>query len=246
MPVFSDGLGLSVTASSEEAAAAFGSTVDGYVRFTRDTGDRLKGALTADPDMPLAHVTKGYFMKLFGTKAMALRADKALGTAKELSSRIALTEREQGHLAALDAWCAGNIDGAADAWEGVLLDHPTDILALRLAHFAHFYAGDGTKMRDSVARVLTSWDRAQPLYGNLIGMYGFGLEESGDYRRGERKGSTGSRASSRTGAPSTISASTSGGTARCSIWSATSSIPYWNSMTARSPATLRLTNISTW
>ena len=94
MPVFSDGLGLSVTASSEEAAAAFGGTVEGYVRFTRDTGDRLKGTLTADPDMPLAHVTKGYFMKLFGTKAMALRADKALGTAKELSSRIAITDRE--------------------------------------------------------------------------------------------------------------------------------------------------------
>lgn len=186
MPVYSDGLGLSVTAASEEAAAAFGGTVEGYVRFTRDTGDRLKDTLTSDPDMPLAHVTKGYFMKLFGTKAMALRADRSLGTAKELSAKIAITDREQGHLSALDAWCAGNIDGAAAAWEEILLDHPTDMLALRLAHFAHFYAGEGAKMRDSVARVLPSWDKSHPLYGNLIGMYGFGLEESGDYRRGER------------------------------------------------------------
>ena len=186
MPVFSDGLGLSVTASCEDAAAAFGGTVDGYVRFTRDVGDRLKGALTADPDMPFAHVTKGYFMKLFGTRAMALRAARALGTAKDLSSRIAITGREQGHLVALDNWCAGNIDGAADAWESILLDHPTDMLALRLAHFAHFYAGDGDKMRDSIARVLPFWDPSHPLYAHLIGMYGFGLEESGDYRRGER------------------------------------------------------------
>lgn len=186
MPVYSDGLGLDVTAASGEAASAFGSTVDGYVRFTRDVGDRLKDTLTADPDMPLAHVTKGYFMKLFGTRAMAARADKALGSATELYARIDTTEREKGHLAALGAWCAGDIDGAADAWERILLDHPRDMLALRLAHFAHFYAGSGARMRDSVARVLHAWDKTHPLYGNLIGMYGFGLEEAGDYRKGER------------------------------------------------------------
>lgn len=186
MPVFSDGLGLEVTAASDDAAAAFGATVDGYVRFTRDVGDRLKETLTSDPEMPLAHVTKGYFMKLFGTGAMALRADKAFGTATDLFARIDTTEREKGHLAALGAWCAGDIDGAAAAWERILLDHPRDMLALRLAHFAHFYAGEGGKMRDSVARVLHAWDKSHPLYGNLLGMYGFGLEEAGDYRKGER------------------------------------------------------------
>ncbi|WP_420404937.1 tetratricopeptide repeat protein [Nisaea sp.] len=186
MPVYADGLGLDVTAASGEAASAFGSTVEGYVRFTRDVGDRLKDTLTADPDMPLAHVTKGYFMKLFGTGAMSVRADKALGTATELFARMETTEREKGHLAALGAWCAGDIDGAADAWERILLDAPRDMLALRLAHFAHFYAGSGARMRDSVARVMHAWDKSHPLYGNLIGMYGFGLEESGDYRKGER------------------------------------------------------------
>lgn len=186
MPLHADGLGLDVTASSEEAAAAFGSTIDGYVRFTRDIGDRLKGAMRLDAEMPLAHVTKGYFLKLFGTRAMALKASSALIEAKDLASRLDVTEREKGHIAALEQWCAGRIDRATAAWEEILLDHPTDMLALRLAHFSHFYDGNGRKMRDSVARVMHAWDKTHPLYGNLLGMYGFSLEEYGDYRKGER------------------------------------------------------------
>src|SRR3546814_19666780 len=66
--------------------------------------------------------------------------------------------------------------------------HPKDAFALRLAHFNHFYAGESRKMRDSVARVLPDWNAADPDIGFLHGMYGFALEETGDYVRGERYG----------------------------------------------------------
>lgn len=186
MAVHADGLGGTLTAASEEAAAALGETVSAYIRFRRDIGDRLKGTFALDPDLPLAHVVKGYFMKLFGTAAMAAKAKSALGDAHARFQRIDTSDREKLHLAALEAWVAEDIDRATDAWERILLDHPRDVLALRLAHFCHFYAGEGRKMRDSVARVLPAWSPADPLYGNVLGMYGFGLEEAGDYRQGER------------------------------------------------------------
>ena len=58
---------------------------------------------------------------------------------------------------ALGAWTAGDWQGAIGCWERILLDHPTDLLALRLAHYGHFYLGDPRRLRDSTARVLPSW-----------------------------------------------------------------------------------------
>jgi hypothetical protein len=43
-------------------------------------------------------------------------------------------------------------------------------------------------MRDSVGRVLDSWDEGVPGYGFVLGCYAFGLEESGDYAAAERAG----------------------------------------------------------
>ena len=183
-----DCYGLVCTARSAEAVALLDGVVDAYVRFSRDAGDRLKAAFEADPDMPMAHVARGYFFKLFGNDVMAGRARRGLDSARETVSRIGATDRERMHLAALDAWCREDIDGAIDLWERILLDHPLDIFALRLAHFSHFYSGEGGKMRDSTARVLPHWSSGHRHYGNLLGMHAFGLEESGDYRRAEQYG----------------------------------------------------------
>ena len=75
-------------------------------------------------------------------------ADKARQLVKVVSAR------ECEHLAALDAWCAGDMIECTTRWEGILVDYPRDILALRLAHFCQFYAGDSIAMRDSLARVM--------------------------------------------------------------------------------------------
>jgi hypothetical protein len=45
---------------------AYDATVDAYLGFARDTGDRLKATLKADPAMPLAHVLRGAFFLLMG------------------------------------------------------------------------------------------------------------------------------------------------------------------------------------
>lgn len=53
---------------------------------------------------------------------------------------------------------------AADVWEEILLDHPTDMTALKFAHDAYFYMGAQLPMRDSVIRVLPHWKPHIPLY----------------------------------------------------------------------------------
>lgn len=180
--------GLSYTTRSPEAVQAFDGMVSSYLGFGRDIGDRLKQVLAADPDMPMGHVAKGYLFKLFGSGAMAERAKSALATAKTRADADGVTDREALHLAALEAWCAEDIDRTTDCWERIAVDHPKDALALRLAHFNHFYAGEGRMMRDSTARVLPEWSDADPDYGYLLGMHAFGLEETGDYARAEAIG----------------------------------------------------------
>lgn len=57
-----------------------------------------------------------------------------------------------------------NFPKAADVWEDILVDHPTDMLALKFAHDAYFYMGAQVPMRDSVARVLPYWKPHIPLF----------------------------------------------------------------------------------
>jgi len=188
MPRVEGRYGLVYTTDMPESAPRFDDLVSAYLGFGRDIGDRLKALLADDPEMPMAQVAKGYFFMLFGNAAMAGRARKVLADADRIFADRTTTDRERTHLEALRTWCAEDLDRTTELWERILLDHPKDVFALRLAHFNHFYAGDGRKLRDSVARVLPHWSAADPDIGFVHGMYGFALEEAGDYVQGERFG----------------------------------------------------------
>lgn len=181
--MYQDVRGLQLTAASARAAEAYDATVGAYLRFGRDTGDFLKALGQADPDMPMGLCLRGYFFNLMGAAPLRVRAAKVAEQARAQAGRA--TERERLHVAALEAWSRGDLAGAARAWEAILLDHPRDILAMKLAHFAHFYGADLRNHRDSVARCLYAWDASVPGYGNVLGMRAFGLEESGDYQAAE-------------------------------------------------------------
>jgi tetratricopeptide (TPR) repeat protein len=73
-------------------------------------------------------------------------------------------------------------------WEATLLDHPRDLVALKLAQYGTFYMGDSAGMRASTGRVLAAWDEAIPGYGFVLGCHGFSLEEAGNYAAAERAG----------------------------------------------------------
>jgi len=180
--------GLELTAASDAAVAAYDRTVRAYLAFARDTGEHLKAVYKADADMPMAHCLKGYFFQLFSNPALHPKADQALAAASKAAEARGANARERMHIAALAAWRKGDLRRATDIWEAILVEHPLDILAVKLGHFTHFYLGDAAELRDSVARVLPLWSEAVPDYGYVLAMRAFGLEESGDCAAGEKAG----------------------------------------------------------
>ena len=181
-----DPWGLQHTAASQAAADAYGRTLDAYLAFARDTGARLKDALNADPEMPMAHVLRGVFFNLMGMPALLPKAAESLARARVLEARA--NPREKQHVLALAAWCDGALERAIEIYESILREHPRDILALKLATYLHFYIGNAAGIRDCVARALPAWGATVPAYACLLGMHAFGLEECGDYAGAERAG----------------------------------------------------------
>ena len=180
-----DQRGVPITASDDDAVGHFAAAVDAYLGFRLDTGERLKAALAVDPDLAMGHLARGYFFKLFALPALEDRARQALAAAEASIAERGAHDNERGHAQALGAWTAGDWQGAIGCWERILLDHPTDLLALRLAHYGHFYLGDPRRLRDSTARVLPSWSAETPGVGFVHGLHAFGLEECAAYDRAE-------------------------------------------------------------
>jgi tetratricopeptide (TPR) repeat protein len=178
--------GLPITTSSAEAAAAFDRTVLAYLKYRADTPDHLAQTLAADPEFPLAYCLKGYFAMLSYKQANVPAAAAAAQTARSLVATA--TNRERAHLGALEAWIAGDLDRALAVWEGILDDHPTDIVAFRLAHFNNFWLGRPQGMRASVERVLPKWSREHAGYGTVLSCRCFALEECGEYATAEPVG----------------------------------------------------------
>jgi tetratricopeptide (TPR) repeat protein len=183
MPHDLHGLPISTSAAAGEA---FDRTVLAYVKYRVDAPEHLKETLAADDDFGLAHCLKGYFAMLSYKQANVPRAVEAANAARE---RIAnTTTRERAHVDALDAWIAGDLERMLALWEAILAEHPTDVLALRLAHFNNFWLGRPREMAASVERVLPKWGRDLPGYGTLLACRAFALEECGDYAGAEPAG----------------------------------------------------------
>src|SRR5215831_13465648 len=174
------------TTTSPEAGAAFDRTVLAYLKYKVDAPEHLKRTLAADPEFALAQCLKGYFAMLSYNQASVPRAVEAARAARAHSAQA--TARERAHVDALEAWIAGDLDRMIAVWEAILAEHPTDVLALRLAHFNNFWLGRPHDMAASVERVLPKWGRELPGYGTLLSCRAFALEECGDYAGAEPAG----------------------------------------------------------
>jgi tetratricopeptide (TPR) repeat protein len=184
--MLSDQHGNPVTAADEDAVQALDHVIDGYAHFSRDVGDRLKAAFAADAEMPMAHILRGYFFRLMGAAKPAARASASLDEVKRYAAHASM--REQGHAAALDAWCRDDLPEAVRLWDAILVDHPRDFVAMKLAQYGHFYLGDSANVRNAIGRCLHGWSDGDPLRPSVEGMLAFGLEEAGNYRAAEEAG----------------------------------------------------------
>jgi tetratricopeptide (TPR) repeat protein len=180
--------GLKVSATDAGAVEMLDRAIDGYLGARTDTGDHLRDAQERDPDLVMAHLIRGYFLHLFAHRGLMARARESLDAARAAAGRIGATSREQAHMAALAAWCDGDTATTLRIHGEILVDHPLDVVALKLSEYWNFYSGDAAGMRNSIGRVLHAWDEAVPGHGFVLGMRAFALEESGDYDEAERVG----------------------------------------------------------
>ncbi len=178
--------GLTLSTANDAAAEAFKRTLRAYLGYRKDIAEHLKATLEADPSFALAHCAKGYFMMLTYKQANVAVAVQARDAAQRLAADA--TPREQAHVQALSAWIDGDLDGALAAWEQTLRAYPTDVLAMRLAHFNYFWLGRPREMRASIERIAQQWSPQLAGYGILLGCHAFALEECGEYAGAERAG----------------------------------------------------------
>jgi tetratricopeptide (TPR) repeat protein len=173
-----------VTAASEDAAEAYRGAQADFLAYGTGALPLLKKAREADPGLPMANCLLGYLFQLLMDGRLVPKVRQIHAAANTADA----TPREKAHVAALGAWIDGGMDSPLAIWEEILLGHPTDILALRMAHFCYLQTGDVAAMRDSVARVRHAWDDTMTDYGLVLGMHSFGLEENGDYATAEALG----------------------------------------------------------
>ncbi len=180
-----DAQGLQVTAS-EESAAALDRAISDCFGWKGNPVAHLHDAVEQDPDFSLGSSAIASLFLLGGFRGDHPRVTAALAAAEHASARA--SPRERLHLAAASTLAAGGISGAINIWEHILVDHPTDALALRFAHDGYFCRGQSLCIRDSIARVLPRWDSQGENYVYVLGQYAFGLEEAGELHRAEEVG----------------------------------------------------------
>ena len=181
-----DAQGLTITVASEQAAAAFGDVVAGYLTYRADLPQRMARLLEADPEFGLAHCLRGYFAMLAFHAGKRGAAEEAAAAAERLTAGA--SGRERAHVAALRHWIAGEVGRAIAVWDEILVEHPRDMIAFRLAHFLNFWAGRPAAMLASVEQVSPHWSEAVPGYVSLLACRCFASEECGLYLPAEEAG----------------------------------------------------------
>jgi len=173
-------------AGAPESAAAFDRAIADYYGLTGDPVGVLKSALQRDPGFALGGVAIAALTMIGGFRGDHPEVVSALRAAEAALGRA--SDRERRHFAAATKWAEGQTSQAILGWEAILADHPTDALALRLAEDGNYFLGRPAAIRDCAQRVLPAWDRGNPLTSFVLGLYAFGLEETGDLERAEAFG----------------------------------------------------------
>ncbi|MEU8760133.1 tetratricopeptide repeat protein [Streptomyces sp. NPDC048659] len=183
-----DRYGNPMHACSSETTGHLDRAVDALLHFSPEVERAVGDALESGPDAPLAHAFAAY-LGLLGTEPGEAAASRRRFRRYVSGADVtALPVRERLHVMAAGAWLAGDLGRAAGLLEELSAAYPRDALALAVGHQLDFFTGDAVRLRDRIGGALSAWDTAEPNGGLLLGMYAFGLEESGHYRQAEEAG----------------------------------------------------------
>lgn len=179
-----DECGYQLSGTSEPGAVRFDAAIRSLLLFRDDVGDAWEATVAEDPGFSLGHVGRAYLRCL---SSEAPDADEARQILANVSG-TGLTDREQRHLDAARAYASGDLHGARERLSQLSVQYPLDVLALAVGHQLDFFCGDAAELRDRPGRVLRAWDDHHPLFGFVLGMHAFGLEESNLYPQAEAVG----------------------------------------------------------
>ena len=182
--MLTDRQGNPLSGASVEATAVFDQAVKAFNLYRGDPIALLDSAIETASEFALAHIFKAHIFALATEPEAAVEAKAIVAQVKTMT----LSEREKSHLAALELVLAGSWTAAAVAMDYHTIRYPRDLVALQCGHLLDFYRANARDMRDRLARVLPRWSDDIPGYPILLGMYAFGLEESGNYARAEEMG----------------------------------------------------------
>jgi tetratricopeptide (TPR) repeat protein len=149
-----------------------------------DACAEVERVLAADPGCVFGHCLRA---------ALIVRAESA-APRSQLAESIAAIEAAcpdigdlaHRHAIAGRTWLNGDSARAAELYSAILTEWPHDVVALSVAQALDFHLGQRRRMRDRIARVLPHWSADVPGYASVLAMYGFALEENGQYRRAEK------------------------------------------------------------
>lgn len=181
-----DPRGCPTSTGSGEAIDRMEQALECSLSYFGDPLAALDRAQAADPGWAHAHTVRAGLLLTVGEHEAARQARAALAAADRLAGGA--NEREKAHMAATRAAADGDWDGACERWEAILVRWPRDVAALLFAHLFDFYRGDALNLKRRPQRVLPRWNPDLPLYGYVLGMAAFGLEESGHYAEAEDAG----------------------------------------------------------
>lgn len=188
MPVRLDPRGVPIITEVTEAAHALEHAAIGLLGHRADTAQHLQRALELDPSLVPARCMAAFAYKALGRRDLDPSARAQLELARSSLLQRGGSPREQGLVAALEAWCADRPLAAARGFAQVLRAYPRDALAFKFCHALNFILGRPRAMRASIERALPAWDEATAGYGYVLGCHAFALEETGELARAEAVG----------------------------------------------------------
>ncbi|MFJ9852859.1 tetratricopeptide repeat protein [Streptomyces sp. NPDC101150] len=168
-----------------EAAAHYEQALDDLLFFRPEVVRSAQAALAASPRSVMGQALGAYLGVLGTEEKDAAAAREAFARFRSGLDEDAPTRRERMHLAAVTACLDGDIHGAGRLLEDLTVAYPRDALALFVGHQIDFLTGNAPRLRDRIGGALGAWSDDDRHHGPLLGMYAFGLEETGHYERAE-------------------------------------------------------------
>jgi hypothetical protein len=158
--------------------------LDHLLRATGDPVADLRGIEPGHPEFDRAQTIRA----ATGVVAKSPGALPALADVVRTGAGPGASPRTRAHLAAAEAWLAGDPVLAAARYAAMLDKWPHDLLALRLAQSCYFFLGSHERLCSTIDAVMTAWSRDQPGYPALLAIASFAHAENGDAARAEALG----------------------------------------------------------